>query len=263
MSNITERARKGLPLDDVMIIDCHCHMGFWYNFHTPRNDAEGLLISMNTLGIDMACVTAHASIGPNYRFGNDIVIDAVSKYSNRFIGYVTVNPNYVDYIRNELDRCFNIPEFKGIKIHPAFHGCPVDYKNYRIAYETANEKGCIILIHTWGKGDITAVGRLADQYPAAMFIMGHTGGTEGRAMEDAIEVIKRCDNVYADLAVSLAYEGNVEWFVREIGSKKVLFGSDMPFYDPRSGFGRVAMADISDEEKKDIFGLNMKKLLKK
>lgn len=49
--------------------------------------------------------------------------------------------------------------------------------------------------------------------------------------------------------------------VKEIGSKRVLFGTDMPFLDPRPALGRVAMADISDEEKKDIFGLNMKYLL--
>jgi len=94
----------------------------------------------------------------------------------------------------------------------------------------------------------------------AQFIMGHAGG-EIRAMEDAVDVVNRHDNVYVDLAFSNPFEGNVEWFVKEMGSKKVLFGSDMPFYDPRPTFGRVAMSDISLEEKKDVFGLNMKKLL--
>jgi hypothetical protein len=35
----------------------------------------------------------------------------------------------------------------------------------------------------------------------------------------------------------------------------------MPFFDPRSAFGRVALANISEEQKKDVFGMNMIKLL--
>jgi predicted TIM-barrel fold metal-dependent hydrolase len=60
----------------------------------------------------------------------------------------------------------------------------------------------------------------------------------------------------------LTYEGNVEWFVKESGSKKVLFGTDMPFFDPRPAFGRLALANISDDEKRDVFGLNMARILK-
>lgn len=91
--------------------------------------------------------------------------------------------------------------------------------------------------------------------------MGHAGA-DIKAMEDAFDVVNKHSNVYIDLAISLTYEGNVEWFVREVGSKRVLFGTDMPFFDPRPAFGRLAMAEISDGEKKDIFGLNMVDLLK-
>lgn len=262
MSGIVEKVKRGLPLDDILIIDCHCHMGYWHRFNAPDNSAEGMLESMDALGMDIACAAAHSSIGPDYRYGNDMVIDAVLKYPGRFIGYATVNPNYVDDMKNELDRCFAVQGVKGIKLHPGVHECPIDYKNYRAAYETAEEKQCPILIHVWGSGDVAMVDKMAGQYKKAQLIMGHAGA-EVKAMENAIDVVNRHDNVYVDLALSIVREGNVEWFVKEMGSKKVLFGSDMPFFDPRPAFGRVAMADISDEEKKDIFGLNMKKLLKK
>ena len=258
--SMSDRAKRGLPYDNVLIVDSHCHMGFWRNFNNPCNSAEGMIVSMDTLGVDTACITAHSSIGPDYRYGNDMVIQAILKYPDRFIGYVTVNPHYVQDMKNELDKCFAVEGIRGIKLHPAGHGCPIDYGNYRLAYETADEKGCPILIHVWGKEEVAAIGKLASRYPKAQFIMGHAGA-EIRAMEDAIEVVNRHDNVFVDLAISFTYEGNVEWFVSEMGSKKVLYGSDMPFFDPRPAFGRVAMADISDDEKKDIYGLNMKRLL--
>ena len=78
----------------------------------------------------------------------------------------------------------------------------------------------------------------------------------------AAALINKYDNVYGDLAVSGKPEGNVEWFVKEVGSKELLFGSNMPFYDPRPTFGRIALANISKEAKADILGLNMARLLK-
>jgi predicted TIM-barrel fold metal-dependent hydrolase len=92
--------------------------------------------------------------------------------------------------------------------------------------------------------------------------MAHTGG-EMPQVERAVDVINRHANIYTDLAVSESKEGNVEWLVREIGSKKLLFGSDMPYMDPRATFARIAMAEISEDEKRDVFGLNMQKILKR
>ena len=258
---IVEKGRRGIPLEDILIIDCHCHMGYWHNFNVPCGSAEGMLASMDTLGIDIACVTAHSSIGPDYKYGNNMVIEAAKKYPGRFVGYATINPNYPGDMQNELDRCFANPGIKGIKLHPSCHGCPIDYKNYHTVYEIADEKQCPVLIHVWGSSDVAAVDRLAGQYPGARFVMGHAGA-EVRAMENAIDVVNRRGNVYVDLAISQVREGNVEWLVKAMGSKKVLYGSDMPFFDPRPAFGRVAFADIGDEQKKDVFGRNMERLLK-
>lgn len=232
MTSIAEKVLSGKKLDDVLIIDAHNHIGLWKAFHAPANSAEGMLVSMDTVGIDKVFITAHSSIGPNYVYGNNIVLDAVKRYPDRFIGYVTVNPNYEDDMKHEIDRCFAVEGVKGIKLHPDCHGCPIDYKNYRIAYEAADEKNCPILIHVWGKGEVAAVDRMSAKYPGAQFIMGHAGA-EIKAMEDAFELVNKRDNVYIDLAISLTYEGNVEWFVKEVGSKKVVFGTDMPFFDPR------------------------------
>lgn len=262
MSTIYERVRQGLPLDSELIIDCHCHMGRWFNFNVPEGTAEDMLAMMDTMGVDIACVTAHSSIGPDFKYGNDIVIDAVKKYPKRFIGYVTINPNYSeDEIRQELDRCFSVEGMRAIKVHPEMHGCPINYWRYDTTYQAADEMKCPVLIHVWGNEHVAQVASLAERYKHAIFIMGHAGA-EMKAMEDAVAVVNKYDNVYVDLALSRAYEGNVEWLVSKIGSEKVLYGTDMPFMDPRPSFGRVAFAGITEQEKRNVFGLNMKRLLK-
>ncbi|NLC69576.1 MAG: amidohydrolase [Clostridiaceae bacterium] len=255
------KVKRGLPLDDILVIDCHAHLGPWAAFHGPKETAEDMLVNMDALGIDAACISAHAAIGPDYAYGNNFMMETVKKYPGRFIGYAAINPNYPGEIRAEIDRCLKIPQVKGIKVHPGFHKYPMDHKYYHIVYEEADKRRCPVLMHTWGMDSILAVGRIAGMYPRANFIMGHAGGSDIKAMEKAVELACMHDNLYLDLVLSMAYEGNVEWLVREAGSKKVLFGTDMPFYDGSFNLGRIALAEISDDEKKDIFGLNAKRLL--
>lgn len=260
MDSIFEKARRGQPVDNALVIDSHCHMGHYHRFYAPENNAEGMLESMDALGIDIAFVAAHASIGPDYIYGNDMVIKAAQKYPDRFLGYVTINPHYPDDIINELERCFKAPGIKGIKLHPACHEVPIDYPAYTPVYEYANKHKHLILIHVWGIGQVKIIDNLAGQYPDIRFLMGHSGG-DVLAMEEAIRVINRHDNVYGDIALSIVREGNVEWLVDEIGSKKLIYASDMPFFDPRPAFGRVAMSSLPEEQKRDVLGLNMKGIL--
>lgn len=260
MNNIMEKVKRGIALDDFEIIDCHGHIGCYSRQHIPQNSAEGMLESMNTLGIDIACISSFAALHSDYHYGNDLVIKTVATYPERFFGYITLNPNYAEDMKNELKRCFAFKGVIGIKLHPFVHAVPLDSKLYITAFEFADKRKIPILVHTWGNAEIDAIGKVAQEFPGAKFIAAHTGGGI-KAMEHAFPIIKKYDNLYGDLALSETFEGNVEWFVKEIGSKKILFGTDMVFMDPRPTFGRIAAADITIEEKKDIFGLNMQRIL--
>ncbi|HBP38110.1 MAG TPA: hypothetical protein DD640_05110 [Clostridiales bacterium] len=260
IDSIYERARKGQPLDDVCIIDSHSHIGSYHAFNAPHSDAEGMLESMDALGVDRVMITAHASIGPDFVYGNNLVIAALQKYPDRFWGYATLNPHYPGDLLSELDRCFAVPGMMGIKLHPSCHEVAIEHENYRPVYEYANQNHCPVLIHTWGVGQIQAIGRLAGQYPDIPFLIGHFGG-DIAGMEESIRIINQHTHVYGDLALSIVREGNVEWLVENVGSGKVLYASDMPFFDPRSAFGRVALSKLTYEQKLDVFGLNMKRIL--
>ncbi len=55
--------------------------------------------------------------------------------------------------------------------------------------------------------------------------------------------------------------GTIEYMVKELGSERVLYGSDAPMRDPFPQFGWVVYADISEEDKKNILGRNMQRIL--
>jgi len=69
--------------------------------------------------------------------------------------------------------------------------------------------------------------------------------------------------LYLDLCAVMDDRGVLELFVERAGSEKVLFGTDLPWFDPHYYIGAILSADISDEERRDIFYRNGAKILSK
>jgi len=55
----------------------------------------------------------------------------------------------------------------------------------------------------------------------------------------------------------------LELFVEKAGSHKILFGTDLHWFDPHYYIGAILSADISDEARRDIFYRNGEQILSK
>lgn len=49
--------------------------------------------------------------------------------------------------------------------------------------------------------------------------------------------------------------------VREAGSEKIVFGTDLPWFDPHYGIGCVVFSRITDEDRHNILHRNAEQLL--
>ena len=56
-------------------------------------------------------------------------------------------------------------------------------------------------------------------------------------------------------------EGMGEKFVHEAGSDRMLFGTDLPWFDPHQAVGVLLNADITDEDRHNICHRNAERLL--
>lgn len=251
---------KGEPLKSLVVIDCHGHLGHWFNFNIPKYDEKSLIKGMDILGIDKMCISAMASCGPDFIFGNRWVHEVVKHYPSRFFGYIGLNPNYSELVMPEIEKYWEKGLMQGVKIHPVTHEYPPDGKEYRKIYDILQEKRGLLLSHVWGISAVNIFENLAREYNEVTFILGHSGG-EPKAIYEAINVANKYKNIYLDPTGSYHYEGIIELMVKEAGAEKVLFGTDAPFLDPRPAIGRVVYADISDKDKTKILGLNMEKIL--
>lgn len=241
------------------MIDAHAHLGKWFNFYYDEGDYISMVRIMDRIGMKSAWISALIGIGPDYKLGNQMVLEAIKAFPERFKGYVVLSPYFSDDMEEELNLRFS-QGFIGIKLHPDTHMYPLDGFRYLYAYNFANKIRCPVLIHTWGERDVRSLIEIAKSYPEATFIMGHSGG-DIKSMILAGDLVNTVNNVYLDLTGSAMYNGIVEYYVDKIGSEKILFGTDFPFIDPRPAVGWIENSNISEEDRANIFYKNAERIL--
>ena len=263
--SVQELVQRGESLAALgwRIIDAHGHLGDLGMFYTPTPGAADMVAMMDRLGIQTVCISSHLAIGADFIRGNDETAAAVRQFPGRILGYVAINAHYPEEMEGELHRGLDDLGLFGIKLHPGLHDFSVLDPRCEPIWRFAQERGLVVLIHTWA-GDArccpTAVARVAKDYPGARFLLGHSGGVHA-GREEAIAVARSHDNIYLDLCSSWLSRAEVEWMAAEVGAERLFFGTDIPFIDPRYTLGRVALANLSDEELRLILGENMARLL--
>jgi predicted TIM-barrel fold metal-dependent hydrolase len=261
MSDYFETIHAGRPLADVEIIDLHAHLGPYFNMHIPESDAPSMIRTMDLCGIDKTVISTTLSFDTDIVLGNDLMLEALAAFPGRLYGACAVSGNYPELSLAELERTMANLAVVMIKVHPFSTRCRLNDRRLRGIFDYAAARGLFVLVHTWldndayGNQDIFA--GVAAEYPPIKWVMGHSGGPYGSI--HAVELAQKVENIFLDITLSMCPAQQVEFFVREVGSARVLFGTDNPFIDPRPQIGRVALARISDADKVNIFGGNARR----
>jgi predicted TIM-barrel fold metal-dependent hydrolase len=149
----------------------------------------------------------------------------------------------------------------GFKFLSDYHEFPVTDERYRPAWEYADEHELLLLLHTWGKSpyDGAAVVRqAAERYPRVKLLLGHSIHDDWQA---AIRLAQDFPNIYLELTAIFDDRGVIEMYVNEAGSERMLFGTDLPWFDQHHAVGALLSAQISDEDRHNICHRNAEKLL--
>lgn len=83
---------------------------------------------------------------------------------------------------------------------------------------------------------------LALKYPQKKFIIAHAGGAK---ILDYFMHTRKINNMYYDLSLTLGYfKGSSVWkdvkhFVKYVSSDRIMYGSDYPYYDPKTQLKRL------------------------
>jgi uncharacterized protein len=256
MSKILMMAREGQSFKDELLIDSHTHIGFNNHIYTPYSDMESIVSNMERVGLDMACICAYpyGSIGDPF-FADDILAGYVNKHPDKFMGYVTINPNYRKCMFDEMVRGVKIGLKLGMKMHTFRQPHNINDEEFTLLFEYMNERNAVFLHHDFGK--LSGLEKLLGIYKNITFITGHF-----TLDSDYLKLARKYDNLYINTCASLGM-GRIKELVDKISSEKVVYGSDLIVFDPTFGYGVVAFAKICDEDKRNILGRNMKRIIGK
>ncbi len=239
------------------IIDMHGHFGPW-PFPMKPCSAADLVRLMHRRGIEKAILSSTKAIVGDFVEGNAELAREIAAH-DELLGYVTINPNYPEKSIDEMNRYLSSGKFVGVKTHPGYSGQPIDSPAMRKLLPAIAAVGVPILVHCWGHGEPSKVGKIAAEYPKIPIIMGHGGVT---AWQEAIEVMKQAPNVYTEFCSSRVERGRVRETIDAVGCERVLFGSDLGLFDPIYDLGIYEEAELTCAEREAIMYANAKRLFK-
>ncbi len=247
-------------LDDCPIIDMHGHLGPWPSIYFPRAEPEQMLRSMDHAGVRRLVFSSHEALfSPDT--GNNYTAAVVRRWPDRFRGMMVINGNYMDIVERDIGRFDAMRDvFLGFKFLPAYHDVALDDPRYDDVWRFAAERRLPVTAHTWGHGDrnnVRNVESVASRFPEVRLLLAHS--LYGR-WEDAARLATQYPNVYLDLTAVFECRGAIELFVERGASRRLLFGTDLPWFSPLHGIGCVLSAEISDDDRRNIFYRNAEPL---
>jgi predicted TIM-barrel fold metal-dependent hydrolase len=216
-----------------------------------RSDLDFLFSEYENIGIECGAFSTYASVlrGDRIPEENDYLWELAHK-DERIYQWVVLHPE-VEKTFEQAKRMLGDRKVLGIKLHSRCQGYDIEAHGDKL-FSFANEMGATVVIHP-DKTEILP--DFCNKYPNMRLILAHL---EGPLHVNAIKKAKY-GNLYTDTSGGASSRNNaLEYAVREIGADKILFGTDT--YSAAFQAGRVALARISDEEKKMILRDNALRL---
>jgi uncharacterized protein len=192
---------------------------------------------------------------------------ALECHRGRVFGFVALDLEETHQSVQLVERWIGDGPMIGIKLGggSGFYGRP----EYDPVFRRGVELKAVFYMHTWLKigGDPPHPGggnfpkestpaevvEVARRYPAHPFICGHTGGD----WELGIRAVRASPNVSVEIGGGYPNVGQVEMAVRELGSDRVIYGSDVTGRSFSSQLGKVLGAAITDTQRQQIFSGNL------
>jgi len=245
------------------IIDVHAHLSESISLQVGGSTKD-LIKLMDENGIEKAVISPI----PGYpdpegvkstAMQNDMIADAVVKYPDRFpCGLAALEPRHGEKALEELNRALGELKLKGLMFHMDYQGCEVDNPIMFRFMEEAKKYNPVILCHTAQLSHVETPYRfekLAEAFPEIIFIAGHPA-MDTTQLGNMLEVAKRNKNVLLDTCLWHHHLWPIKKAVDAIGGDRLLFGSDLPYYDRSGDIWIVENAKVSDEVKEKIFWKN-------
>jgi predicted TIM-barrel fold metal-dependent hydrolase len=243
----------------MQIIDAHCHIG---QGRRKKLTPSQLIAEMDACGVDQAVVCpVDEHITVFNRGGNDYILRAVREHPDRFIGFATVNPWYGEGAVKELKRAVN-EGLRGLKLHSALQGYFINDDLIAPVIEAAVELGIPVYFHTGTPIHALPLqlSYLAADFPQVDFIMGHAAHAD--YWLDLLPAVRGLGNIYIETSLRSS-TWVLQSAVDELGSHRVMFGSDSPVSSIKVELAKIETLDLDAKAREMVLGGAILSVLKR
>jgi len=248
----------------MKLIDVTAYYGKWPHWPIKVTTPELLINLMDRWEIEQAVVASTRSVFLNCSDGHQELDDLVAQYPDRLIGFPIVSPKDGQEALQQVETA-NSKGLKGLRLFPQHHQYRLDDDpTLESILKLAEDLGmlvqipCRIMLH-WGlpQLDVRDIDSVAERFPNLKIM---TGGLNYSELRDAVSVMRKRENVTFETSCLQMVEG-IEKLTAQVGVERVCFGTGLPLQYPSPGISKIVNAQISDDDKEKIFGLNAKRLL--
>jgi len=228
-----------------MIIDSHIHIGPSLALNTDVSP-EYVAENMERAGVDRCLVFPFPSYGEVY--GCEWILEICERYPFFPVFYVTEK--------------FELPDerFVAVKWHWV-GGVSDSYSNYDTLdnekLPAFAEKVVELDMPVIFEEELRFTSLFVKKFSDVKLIIPHLGLLGGNPL-DFLEEFRDSDNVYFD--TSLASPSTIRRFVEEVGSERILYGSDVPFGDIWGELNKVIRLELDRRDEERILSRNVRAL---
>ena len=156
----------------------------------------------------------------------------------------------------------------GVKLHGAYQDFDMSDERLWPTYQVCQELNVPIIAHSGpdresrGFAEPRAFAKMLDSFPQLRVVIAHLGGG---SWGQTLDIAKAYPKTFFDCCEIVAWtqsengptEQQLAQLIRDIGSSRVMMGSDFPWYDLDHSIDRVfSLPILSMEEKERIIGAN-------
>lgn len=262
----------GQNINQQPIIDAHVHVKTIPNDH-PKTLEEYLEENKSfNLKYIFGITMADKGVMKETMARNDSLFALAKKYP-QLIPVCSVHPYDGEEAIRELDRIVSLGG-KIIKLHPISQNFEILDERIEQFVEAAGERDLIVLIDGYGlvMGDyFEDLLKVALLNKNTKFIIAHIGGYDFHKLIGH-KIVRRnhpymFNNLWFDISVTIAmvadspYQEHLEWIIREVGTDRVLFGSDDPSTTLSESIEAFNKYDFNEKERSQILYENAARLL--
>lgn len=203
-----------------LLIDSHIHVGQYYDLYfSPKYIVQ----LMDSLGVEKYAVSSTSICEENYEKVLVEMRDVIALSSGKALPVLWITPMMI--LSGQVDVFLHSGiQWQSFKVHPQL--CPelwtADSIYFDFVISLSRETGLPLLIHTGEKTGCEAsrFSSVIERNPDINFILAH-----GRPAHEAIDIMKKYDNVWIDTAFVGVKE--IVIFLQNGFSNRILWGTDM------------------------------------